>query len=155
MSCPTTSPELPWPPLNHVPKCQIYISIKYFQGGDSATSLGSLSLCLAILFTKKFFSVSDLNMSQFEAISSCSVAFILGRRDPTPDWLQPSFQGVVESGKISPEPPVVWAEHFPWLLLFRPFPSPSLETLQHLNIFFVVRGPKPDKEFEVQPYQCQ
>ncbi|PKU45971.1 hypothetical protein llap_3739 [Limosa lapponica baueri] len=31
---------------------------------------------------------------------------------------------------------------------------PSLDTLQHLNVFFVVRGPKLDTVLEVGPHQC-
>ncbi|KAK4823866.1 hypothetical protein QYF61_007622 [Mycteria americana] len=32
---------------------------------------------------------------------------------------------------------------------------PSLDMLQHLNIFLVVRGPKLNTVFQVQPHQCQ
>ncbi|KAK4827055.1 hypothetical protein QYF61_013696 [Mycteria americana] len=32
---------------------------------------------------------------------------------------------------------------------------PSLDTLQHLNVSFVVRGPKLNTVFEVQPHQCR
>ncbi|KAK4807083.1 hypothetical protein QYF61_018424 [Mycteria americana] len=32
---------------------------------------------------------------------------------------------------------------------------PSLDTLQHLNVFPVLRGPKPNTVFEVQPHQCR
>ncbi|KAK4832899.1 hypothetical protein QYF61_026542 [Mycteria americana] len=32
---------------------------------------------------------------------------------------------------------------------------PSLDTLQHLNVFLVVRGPKMKTVFKVQPHQCQ
>ncbi|KAK4825953.1 LOW QUALITY PROTEIN: hypothetical protein QYF61_003471 [Mycteria americana] len=32
---------------------------------------------------------------------------------------------------------------------------PSLDTLQHLNVSLVVRGPKLNTVFEVQPHQCQ
>ncbi|KAK4829933.1 hypothetical protein QYF61_007656 [Mycteria americana] len=32
---------------------------------------------------------------------------------------------------------------------------PSLDTLQHLNVFLLVRGPKLNTVFEVQPHQCR
>ncbi|KAK4826425.1 hypothetical protein QYF61_008958 [Mycteria americana] len=32
---------------------------------------------------------------------------------------------------------------------------PSLDTLQHLNVFLVVRGPKLNTVFEMQPHQCR
>ncbi|KAK4826427.1 hypothetical protein QYF61_008960 [Mycteria americana] len=32
---------------------------------------------------------------------------------------------------------------------------PSLDTLQHLNVSLVVRGPKPNTVVEVQPHQCR
>lgn len=31
---------------------------------------------------------------------------------------------------------------------------PSLDMLQHLNVFVVMRGPELDTGFEVQPHQC-
>ncbi|KAK4810786.1 hypothetical protein QYF61_008758 [Mycteria americana] len=31
----------------------------------------------------------------------------------------------------------------------------SLDALQHLNVFLVVRGPKPNTVFEVRPHQCR
>ncbi|KAK4807208.1 hypothetical protein QYF61_024328 [Mycteria americana] len=34
-------------------------------------------------------------------------------------------------------------------------PCPSLDTLQHLNVFLVVRGPKPNTVFKVRSHQCQ
>ncbi|KAK4811346.1 hypothetical protein QYF61_027588 [Mycteria americana] len=36
-----------------------------------------------------------------------------------------------------------------------PLRCPSLDTLQHLNVSLVVRGPKPNTVFKVQPHQCQ
>ncbi|GAB0181768.1 hypothetical protein GRJ2_000642100 [Grus japonensis] len=32
---------------------------------------------------------------------------------------------------------------------------PSLDTLQHLNVFLVVRGPKPNTVLKVRPHQCR
>ncbi|KAK4832234.1 hypothetical protein QYF61_021148 [Mycteria americana] len=49
----------------------------------------------------------------------------------------------------------------PQLLLIRlvlqtlhQLPCPSLDTLQHLHVFLVVRGPNLNTVFEVQPHQC-
>ncbi|KAK4817336.1 hypothetical protein QYF61_010239 [Mycteria americana] len=51
---------------------------------------------------------------------------------------------------------------FPQLLLIRlllqtlhQLRCPSLDTLQHLNVLLVVRGPKLNTAFEVQPHQCR
>ncbi|KAK4807183.1 hypothetical protein QYF61_024303 [Mycteria americana] len=51
---------------------------------------------------------------------------------------------------------------FPQLLLIRlvlqtlhQFRCPSLDTLQHLNVFLVVGGPKLNTVFEVQPHECR
>ncbi|KAK4832371.1 hypothetical protein QYF61_022226 [Mycteria americana] len=51
---------------------------------------------------------------------------------------------------------------FPQLLLIRlvfqtlhQLRCPSLDTLQHLNVFLLVRGPKPNTVFEMRPHQCQ
>ncbi|KAK4828755.1 hypothetical protein QYF61_000746, partial [Mycteria americana] len=51
---------------------------------------------------------------------------------------------------------------FPQLLLIRlvlqtlhQLRCPSLDTLQHLNVSLVVRGPKLNTVFEVQPHQCR
>ncbi|KAK4827390.1 hypothetical protein QYF61_017795, partial [Mycteria americana] len=51
---------------------------------------------------------------------------------------------------------------FPQLLLIRlvlytlqQLHCPSLDTLQHLNIPLVVRGPKLNRVFEMQPHQCR
>ncbi|KAK4811117.1 hypothetical protein QYF61_019748 [Mycteria americana] len=60
--------------------------------------------------------------------------------------------------------PTVYAKQpqFPQLLLIRlllqtlhQLRCPSLDTLQHLNVSLVVRGPKPNTVFKVQPHQCQ
>ncbi|KAK4828177.1 hypothetical protein QYF61_024426, partial [Mycteria americana] len=66
---------------------------------------------------------------------------------------------VVESNKVSPQPPLL---QFPQPLLIRlllqtlhQLPCPSLDTLQHLNIPLVVRGPKLNTGFEVRPHQCR
>jgi len=76
-----------------------------------------------------------------------------------------SFQVVVESKRVPPQPPpplqtkqpqlpqlllrrlVLWTPHQPH--------CPSLDTLQHLNVLLVVRGPKLNTVLEVWPHQCR
>ncbi|KAK4830648.1 hypothetical protein QYF61_012491 [Mycteria americana] len=70
---------------------------------------------------------------QLEAISSCPMACYLGE-ETDPHLATTSFQAVVESDKLC---------------------CPSLDTLQHLNDFLAVRGPKLNTVFEVRPYQCR
>ncbi|KAK4830661.1 LOW QUALITY PROTEIN: hypothetical protein QYF61_012541, partial [Mycteria americana] len=61
---------------------------------------------------------------------------------------------VAESDKVSPQPPFLQAKQpqFPQLLLIRltlhQLCCPSLDTLQHLNVSLVVRGPKLNTGFE-------
>ncbi|KAK4818648.1 hypothetical protein QYF61_016619, partial [Mycteria americana] len=71
---------------------------------------------------------------------------------------------VVESDKVSPQPPLLQAKQsqIPQLFLIRlllqtlpQLRCPSLDTLQHLNVPLVVEGPKQNTVFEVQPHQCQ
>ncbi|KAF1467595.1 Interphotoreceptor matrix proteoglycan 1, partial [Megadyptes antipodes antipodes] len=72
------------------------------------------------------------------------------------------FGQVVESNEVSPQPPFLQAKlpQFPQPLLRRlvlqtPHQPrcPSLDTLQHLKVLLVVRGPKLNTVFEVQPHQ--
>ena len=113
--------------------------------GDSTTSLGSLSnIALSV---KKFFLISSVKL---EVISSCLIACYLGEETDT-HLATTSFQVVVESDKVSPEPPFLQTKQpqFPQLLLIRlvlqtlhQLLCPSLDTLQLLSVFLVVRGPK-------------
>ncbi|KAK4823617.1 hypothetical protein QYF61_004220 [Mycteria americana] len=125
------------------------------------TSLGSLFLCLITLSVKKFFLISNLNLSW--PISSCPMACYVGE-ETDPHLSTTSFQVVVESDKVSPQPPFLQARQpqFPQPLLIRlvlqtlhQLRCPSLDTLQHLNVPLVVRGPKLNTVFEVWPHQCQ
>ncbi|KAK4811287.1 hypothetical protein QYF61_023339 [Mycteria americana] len=68
-----------------------------------------------------------------------------------------SFQVVVESDEVSPEPPFLQAKQpqFPQPLLIRlalqtlhQLHCPSLDTLQQLNVLLVVRAPKVNTVFE-------
>ncbi|KAK4826164.1 LOW QUALITY PROTEIN: hypothetical protein QYF61_005737 [Mycteria americana] len=97
---------------------------------------------------------------QLEAISSCPIACYLGE-ETDPHLSTTSFQVVVESNKVPPEPPFLQAKQpqFPQPLFMRltlhQLRCPSLDTLQHLNVFLAVRGPKLNTAFEVRPHQCR
>ncbi|KAK4825284.1 LOW QUALITY PROTEIN: hypothetical protein QYF61_026129 [Mycteria americana] len=93
---------------------------------------------------------------QLEAISSRPIPCYMGEVT-NPHLSTTSFQVVVESKKVSPQPPFLQAKQpqFPQLLLRRLLRCPSLDTLQHLNVSLVVRGPKLNTVFEVWPHQCR
>ncbi|KAK4827433.1 hypothetical protein QYF61_017990, partial [Mycteria americana] len=95
---------------------------------------------------------------QLEAISSRPITCYLGE-DTNPHLSTTSFQVVVESNKVSPQPPFLQAKQpqFPQPLLRRlllqtlhQLRCPSLDTLQHLNVSLVVRGPKLNTVFQCQ-----
>ncbi|KAK4827071.1 hypothetical protein QYF61_014145 [Mycteria americana] len=86
-------------------------------------------------------------LEQLEAISSRPITCYLGE-ETDPHLATTSFQ--------AKQP------QFPQPLLTRlvlqtlhQLPCPSLDTLQHLNVFLVVRGPKLNTGFEVRPHQCR
>ncbi|KAK4825114.1 LOW QUALITY PROTEIN: hypothetical protein QYF61_024005, partial [Mycteria americana] len=100
-------------------------------------------------------------LAQLGAISSCSMACYLGE-ETDPHLSTTSFQAVVESHKVSPQPPFLQAKQpqFPQPLLIRlvlqtlhQLRCPSRDTLQHLNVSLV--GPKLNTVFEVRPHQCR
>ncbi|KAK4831235.1 hypothetical protein QYF61_016333 [Mycteria americana] len=76
-------------------------------------------------------------LAQLEAISSCPITCYLGE-ETDPHLSTTSFQIVVESDKT-----------------LHQLRCPSLDTLQHLNVSLVVRGPKLNTVFEVRPHQCR
>ena len=90
-------------------------------------------------------------MLQLEAIPSSPIASYVGE-EADPHLSTISLQIVIESDKVSPEPPLLLQTKqslFPQLLLIRLVLQtpcqvfcPSLDTLQALNVFFVVRGSK-------------
>ncbi|KAK4806931.1 hypothetical protein QYF61_012652 [Mycteria americana] len=93
---------------------------------------------------------------QLEAISSCPITCYLGE-ETDPHLSTTSFQVVVESNKVSPQPPFLQAKQpqFPQPLLIRlllqtlhQLRCPSLGTLQHLNVLLVLRGPKLNTVFK-------
>lgn len=88
-------------------------------------------------------------LEQLQTISSCPVGCYPGE-EADPHLATNSFQGVVESDKVTCEHPFLQDKHHQllWLLLIGlvlqthpEFNCPSLEMLQHLNIFLVMRGP--------------
>ncbi|GAB0175616.1 hypothetical protein GRJ2_000026800 [Grus japonensis] len=100
---------------------------------------------------------------QLQAVSSCPNACYLGEETNT-HLATISFQVVVERDKVSPEScfPQTKQPQFPQLLLIRlvlqtlhQLHCPSLDMLQHLNVFLVVKGPKLNTALEVRPHQCQ
>ncbi|KAK4813348.1 hypothetical protein QYF61_026644 [Mycteria americana] len=102
-------------------------------------------------------------LAQLEAISSCPMACNFGRRD-RPHLSTTSFQAVVESDEVSPQPPFLQAEQpqvpqpLPISLVLQTLPQlrcPSLDTLQPLNVSLGVGGPTLNTVFEVWPHQCQ
>ncbi|KAK4821927.1 hypothetical protein QYF61_004930 [Mycteria americana] len=102
-------------------------------------------------------------LAQLEAISSRPITCYLGE-ETDPHLSTTSFQVVVESDEVSPQPPFLQAKQpqLPQPLLIRlvlqtlhQLRCPSLDTLQHLNVSLVVRGPKLNTGFEVGPHQCR
>ncbi|KAK4828313.1 hypothetical protein QYF61_025325 [Mycteria americana] len=102
-------------------------------------------------------------LAQLEADYSRPITCYLGE-ETDPHLTTTSFQVVVESNKVSPQPPFLQAKQsqFPQPLLIRlvlqtlhQLRCPSLDTLQPLNVSLVVGGPKLNTVFEVQPRQCQ
>ena len=94
---------------------------------------------------------------QLQAISAYPISNNLGEETNT-HIPTTSFQVVVESDKVSPHPPLLQTKQpqLPQLLLTVPqFRCPSLDTLQQLNVPLVVRGPKVNAVFKMQPHQCQ
>ena len=86
---------------------------------------------------------------QLETIPYCPTISYPGE-EANPHLTAASFQTVVKSDKVSPEAPLLQTEQsqFPQLLPIRlalqilQFHCPSLDTLQSLDVFLVVRGSK-------------
>ncbi|KAK4811614.1 hypothetical protein QYF61_017005 [Mycteria americana] len=102
-------------------------------------------------------------LAQLEAISSRPITCYLGE-ETDPHLSTASFQAVVESDEVSPQPPLLQVEQpqvpqpLPISLVLQTLPQlrcPSLDTLQPLNVSLVVGGPKLNTAFEVRPHQCR
>ncbi|KAK4828289.1 hypothetical protein QYF61_024954 [Mycteria americana] len=131
-SSPTVNLTLPTPPLHHVPKHLIQTSFKYLQGWRLNHFPGQPVPMLDNPFSEvKFPNIqSKPPLAQLEAISSHPITCYLGE-ETDPHLATTSFQTLHQ------------------------LCCPSLHTLQHLNVSLVVRGPKLNTVFEVQPHQCQ
>ncbi|KAK4831485.1 hypothetical protein QYF61_017986 [Mycteria americana] len=164
-SSPTINLTLPSPPLHHVPKHLIQTSFKYLQGWRLHHFPGQpVPMLDNPLGEEKFPNIqSKPPLAQLEAISSCPIACYLGE-ETDPHLATPSFQAVVESDEVSPQPPSLQAKQpqlpQPFLIslvlqTLHQLRCPSLHTLQPLNVSLVVRGPKLNTVFEVRPHQCR
>ncbi|KAK4831422.1 hypothetical protein QYF61_017553 [Mycteria americana] len=164
-SSPTVNLTLPRPPLYHVPKHLIQTSFKYLQGWRLNHFPGQPGPMLDNPFSEEKFpnNQSKPPLAQLEAISSRPITCYLGE-DTDPHLSTTSSQVVVESDKVSPQPPFLQAKQpqLPQLLLIRlllqtlhQLRCPSLHTLQPLHVSLVARGPKLNTVFEVRPHQCR
>ncbi|KAK4822662.1 hypothetical protein QYF61_019029 [Mycteria americana] len=164
-STPTINLTLPRPPLYHVPKHLIQTSFKYLQGWRLNHFPGQPVPMLDNPFSEEKFPniQSKPPLAQLEAISSCPITCYLGE-ETDPHLSTTSFQVVVESHKVSPQPPFLQAKQsqLPQPLLIRlvlqtlhQLRCPSLDSLQHLNVSLVVGGPKLNTVVEVRPHQCR
>ncbi|KAK4812344.1 LOW QUALITY PROTEIN: hypothetical protein QYF61_017121 [Mycteria americana] len=115
-------------------------------------------------FSKKIFPniQSKPFLMQLEAISCRPIASYLGEETET-CLATTSFQVVVESDEVSPEPPFLQAKQpqfpqpLPISLVLQTLDQlhcPSLDTLQHLNVS-LGWNPKLHTVFEVWPHQCR
>ncbi|KAK4824504.1 hypothetical protein QYF61_015902 [Mycteria americana] len=164
-SSPTINLTLPKPPLHHVSKHLIQTSFKYLQGWRLNHFPGQpVPVLDNPLGEEKFPNIqSKPPLAQLEDISSCPITCYLGE-ETDPHLSTTSFQVVVESDEVSPQPPFLQAKQsqLPQPLLIRlllqtlhQLRCPSLHTLQYLNIPLVVGGPKLNTVFEVRPHQCR
>ena len=124
---------------------------------DSTTSLDSPFQCLTTL-EEVFLSVQPKSpLAQLETIPSSPITSYLGV-EGDPHLTTTSFQAVVESNKVFPEPPLLQTEksHLPQTLLIRlVLQTPHQLHLPSLGILrgLVVRGPKLNTVLEVHPHQ--
>ncbi|KAK4827408.1 hypothetical protein QYF61_017838, partial [Mycteria americana] len=162
-SSPTINLTLPRPPLHHVPKHLIQTSFKYPQGWRLNHFPEQPVPMLDNTSSEEIFPniQSKPPLAQLEAISSRPITCYLGE-ETDPHLSTASFQVVVESDKVSPQPPFLQAKQpqFPQPLLIRlvlqslhQLRCPSLDSLQHLHVSLVVGGPKLNTVFEVRPHQ--
>ncbi|KAJ7404034.1 hypothetical protein BTVI_74001 [Pitangus sulphuratus] len=103
---------------------------------------------------------TEPSLVQLEAVSSCPVT-CLGE-EANPHLAITSFQVVIQGDEVPPVPPLLQAKHsqLPQSLLIgltlwilHQFHCPSLDSLLHLYVFFVVRGPELNTRLDVQPHQ--
>ena len=156
---------LPCSPQNQVPKHHTYTSFKYLQGWWLNHFSGQHVPMLDNPLSEEFFPniQPKLPSVQLETISFCPISCYLGEETDI-HLITTSYQVVVESDKISLEPPSLQAKHphFPQLLLIRlvlqilrQICFSWLNMLQHLNVLLLGRSPKLNTVFEMQHHQCQ
>ncbi|KAJ7414126.1 hypothetical protein WISP_86698 [Willisornis vidua] len=120
-----------------------------------------------VQFMKEFFSEgvfphthSEPTLVQLEPISSCPIPRNLG--EEIDSHLDTSFQVVIQSDKVSLEPPLLQTKcpQLPQLLLIRlvlhilhQLHCPSLESLQHFNVFLVVKDLRLSTGFKMWSHQ--
>ena len=99
---------------------------------------------------------------QLQAIVSHAIASYLEEETDT-YFATTSFQVVVESDKVPPQPPLLQTKQpqLPQPLLIRLVLStllqlhcPPLDTLQQLSVLLVVWGPKLNTALQMRPHQC-
>ena len=162
-SSPTTNPTPPCL-LNPVPKGHIHTVFEPLQGWGLHHCPRQPGSRPDHSFSEEVFPnlQSEPPLMQLEAIASRPIAGYWGE-ETNPCLTTPSCQGVVESEKVSPQPPLLQTEQpqLPQLLLIRlvlqtPHQPrcPSLDTLQPLNVLLVVRGPELNTALKAQPHQC-
>ena len=88
--------------LDHVTQCNIHAFLEHLQG-QWITSLGRLSQCIYTLSEKKFFLISNLNLPWCNWCYHLSWYCCYLGEDADPHLATTSYQGVVESDKVSPE----------------------------------------------------
>ncbi|KAJ7415365.1 hypothetical protein WISP_78556 [Willisornis vidua] len=159
-------PAMPSPPPNHVPKCHSHSLLNTSRDGVFTASLGILFQYLTTLSMTNFFLISNVHLSwhNLRPIPLVLLLVCLGEESSLHLAIT-SFQGLVESNEITPHNLLCFRLNNPsslqlLLIRFAPqtlhqFPCPSLDLVQHLNVFLVVRGPKLNTGFEVWPHQCQ
>ena len=111
--------------LSTTSKCFLNTS----RDGDSTTSLGSLGHCLSSL-SENFFLISNLNPPWCNLRTFPLILFL---EEVNPHLATTSFQAVLESCKLSPEPPFLQTEQFQLLQLL-----PIRPVLQTLHSFYAL-----------------
>ncbi|KAK4829020.1 hypothetical protein QYF61_001795 [Mycteria americana] len=127
------------------------MSFQYLQGWGLNYFPGSLFQCLTTLLVNKLFLISNLNLPwrnlrPFPLILS----LVTWKKRPTPTSLQPPFRQLLNN----PSSLNRSSEDSAPQKTFHQLRCASLDTLQHLHVFLVVRGPKLNTAFEVRPHQC-
>ena len=103
-------------------KCHIYTFFEHLQGWGLNHPPGNLFQCLTTLSVKVFFLMSSLNLPWRNSRPLPLILFTSYLGEETNTCLAtPSFQAVVESDKVSPQPPLPQTKQpqFPQMLLIR------------------------------------